>query len=502
MDITISSLSADDKVPGVYQDNRWGLGTPKAQGPLYCVVTGSLASSGASLTADQDISLINDDADARTKGGNGSEASLMAIAALETGATVIMAPVLAAGSAGTFTVDHTVDATVVSESGIEIDGKVYWYQLSTDQETCQDNLVAAINADPDCPFSAAGEGSDDYTVTLTSKWVGARVLSYLAKLNESKLAGSWSVTLAGGTPTSSGLVPPTAATGADDAEDLIALLTTQTYFRIAAAQSDATNAALWAAHVLAEADPLIEHLEQCVMAVNGTLTSAQSLTQTTLNSVQCQVLWSKNCKKHPSELAAKFAGIRAVYEGQNPHTRYDGTFRDPGSYLFRNISGQELADIHVHAENKAALNSGVTPVTMFGTDLRVARSICSHSLTGTNPDYRTLDTCDVTVPQRFRTDLAGVAQGFCELNPNAGDDPPQGAPPPPAGTATPSIWAAQIFQLMKDYEAQGYLDQGSVDAYPPTSIWNSTSNQIQSAVPLRVARQNHQLVNSVRQMAF
>lgn len=500
MSIVLASLSADDKVPGVYQENKFGQGASSvADRPRYVVVTGNILSTGT-LTADSSVVQVFSTDDANTYAGAGSEAALQAEEALASGAAVIMAPVAeaAGGVAATLVIAWTTLGSGTGQISLDIGDETVSFVVDTaSKSTTADNLVAAVNAVARM-FCTASKGSGPaYDVTLTVKSKGIRGNNYYVRKDLSLAPTGNATTLTGGTPTSSGLVPFSGGTGTDDASNVITLLKSAAYFRIAAAQNDSTNAARWEAHADAEADPLIEHLEQVVFGHNGTTAQATTLAQSTLNAYLCSLYFCRYSRKHPSQIAARVASIRAVREATNPWERYDGHFGDAGALLWTNVP-QLSADVLLHSELKALLNAGVSPISTYSGDLRIVRSICSRSLNGAAPDYRCLDTADVSVPQRVREDVAELSVTFVQNNTGVGPDLPDGVPQR-AGVGTPKIWQALVTGYAREKERDGWLS--SVTEHPPTSTWNATTKRIETALPTVVTPHQHQLVNSVRQVA-
>jgi phage tail sheath gpL-like len=500
MTIVLASLSADDKVPGVYQENLYGQGVGSVgDEPRYVVCTGNKTSAG-SWTADSYVGPVYSTAEAAAGAGAGSELYLQLEAALETGAAVYAAPVAEAqgAAAGTLTVTLTAPSSGTGQISLDIGDETVSFVLAAGGlEAGADALVAAVNAKSRLFCTAAKGAGPGFVVTLTTKSKGVRANNWYVRADLSLAAATSGCALSGGTPTSSGLVPFSGGSGSDDASNVIALLKSREYFRIAAAQNDATNAARWEAHVDAEADPLIEHLEQVVFGHNGTTAAATTLAQSTLNAYLCQLVYCRYSRKHPAQIAARVAGIRCVAESQNPWTRYDGKFNDAAAVLWTNVP-QLSADILLHSEEKALLNAGVTPVTTMGGDLRIVRSICSHSLNGSDPDYRCLDTKDVSVPQRVREELAVIGASFIEQNPGAGPDLPDGLPSI-AGVGTPQIFGALAVDLAREIERRGWLTAVSTNL--PAARWNASSHRIETTFPCIVTPHQHQLVNSIRQVA-
>lgn len=314
---------------------------------------------------------------------------------------------------------------------------------------------------------------------------------------QAQVTGSWQFgTYSEAYQTTSGWTNFYGGTGTDDATNVIAALEAAEYSRIAPAQNDATNAALWEAHADSESAPLIDHKEQIVFGHNGTLTAVTSLAQTTLNAYLCGVYAQRNSRKHPCQIAARVAALRAAAESTNPWTRYDGIYNDTAAQLWTTVAAHS-ADRWSHAELKSLLNAGVSPVNDFNGDTRIVRSICSHSLNGTDPDYRCLDTADVTVPQYVRARCTTLATTYLEENPGVGDDLPDGAPQI-AGVGTPSIWNALVLGDLKEVEALGYIKD--VDTNPPISEYDDDTDRINTIVPTVVRKHQHILAQSIRQI--
>lgn len=499
--LTFATVSGDDKVPGIYQRNRYGVGVQNAgDNPRLCVVTGNVLTTGVTLTGDSSVVPCYDADSADTMCGAGSEANLMVIEALASGASVIVAPVLEAAAAVAATMTFTWTNLGTGNGQITVlmgDETLSFVVDSASKDNTATNFLAAAAAKPRLFCTLTKGITPNFTVTATVKSKGLRGNQWYVKKDMSLAPTGCDMTIAGGTATSSGLVPFSGGTGQDDASNVITLLKSAAYFRIAAAQADAVNAARWEAHVDAEADPLIEHLEQVIFGANGTLAAATSIAQTTLNAYLCELIWAKYCRKHPSQLAAREAAIRCATESTNPWTRADGFFNDPAAFLWGTVPMQ-LLDVPTHSELKTALNSGITPVSMWNSDLRIVRRVQSHSLNGSNPDFRCLDTKDVSVPQRVREEFGALSSAFCQENVGVGPDLPDGEPSP-SGVGTPKIFAGVARTLFKDLESRLWIEK--VDQDPPKPFWNDSAKRIETVAPCHVRPHNHQMLNSIDQTA-
>ena len=110
-------------------------------------------------------------------------------------------------------------------------------------------------------------------------------------------------------------------------------------------------------------------------------------------------MWMRNSEAHPCELAAYKAALRAATEGDDPVPDYDNK-------TMTGIPPQRFdADVPTDSEQATALNNGITPITTVNGEARIVRSITSYCISGSNPDYRTLDVGDASFPDYACDDL-------------------------------------------------------------------------------------------------
>lgn len=501
--ILIAGFSSTDKRPGFYGEIKYGTGAQSASSiPLLLLLVG-LAASDASQSAVANTELVDvysdDDAEAAFK--SGTELSCMCYDALAIEGVQIKAICVAnAGGAvaASATITFAGTPTATGTWQIKIGGKLYTGTITaSDTATTIATAVRdAINQDTKCPLSATSALG---VVTCTSKSTGARGNQHIIRKDDKLLAAGVTCAIAGGTALASGGVPLTGGTGVETYTTLLATLRPSGFDRIALAANDATSLAAWETQLDAQAGPTEGLHQQVVLGANGTLTAAQSVAQTTLNNPLFQLAWNLNGETHPSRVAAQFAALRTQTEQSDPAAAFDGA-------VLPSVAPQQRADWPTHATIVSALNTGVTPVTT-GPDgkARVERSITTKSLTGTTPDYRTLDTAEVTVPQFVFKDLKlGWQTEFLPSNPRCAADPAEGERPRASGVATPSMWNSYVEAKLRRYE-QG--DIGGVQIAPiiidvdtnkPFSTFDSVAERIMSAVPLKVAPANHQVGVSVR----
>ena len=495
MSIVFLGWTSDDRVPAVVGETKFGQGRIEVGSqPWQVLVTGNKIAAG-SATADSYLGRIYSTDDADAYFGAGSEIARQCYAALDIpGVNLWAAPVAdAAGTEATLTITIGGAWTATGALGFDVGRHNLSVSTAATIELTANAIADAINAIPEMFCTAAVGAGPGFVVTLTQRNTGPRGNQYYVGKDETSKPTGMTCAIAGGVATGSGLTPFSIGATQDNAANVIALVKSDEFDLIAAAQADATNAALWETHVDSEAGCLIGHLEELVFAHNGAYADAVALAQTTLNAYRAQMLWARYNLAHPTEISASWAAYRAVVENENPNPNYDDV-------VVPICTAQETADIPTHAEKKAALLVGLTPITTTNGAGVIVRSICTHCLTGTNPDYRCYDTTDVSTPDRIRKELVAEGISWRTANPYVMDDPDEDEEPAKSGVGTPSLWNSRVYAVLK--KAEDALWIVDVDTNLPTSEWVDASKRIVSAVPVVVMPKNHQIGVSVRQQAY
>jgi phage tail sheath gpL-like len=498
MTINIVGFSSTAKVPGFFGETVFGAGAISAGDiPLKLLLCGTKTSAGTAV-ADTDVVNIFSTTDADTYFGPGSELAIMCYGALQNPGVAIKA--IASAEAGgavaaTATITLTGTWTSTGTAIYRIDGiRVTAAISSTDTiSSAADSIVNAINAIPSLSVTAVKGAATAYVITITRKSKGLRGLQGMLFQDITQLPTGCTSTIAGGTSVTGGGVHFVSGTGTDSVTNVLAVLATAQYDRIAAAQNDGTNGALWVAACNTQAGPTIGHLEHLIFASNASLSTAQSIAQTSLNAERAQYLWQVNGETIPSYVAATFAARRTAVEQSDPGASYDG-------YVLPGVAPQsQQADWASYPTLVSALDNSLTPVTTNANGQSyVVRSITTKSLTSGAPDYRTLDTSQAVVPDYVRT----VVRLFWETvfkvsNPKVFSDPADGERDRPAGVATPSRWNQSIKKILLDLQDQLIISDVANNA--PVSEYNSTAKRIMSIIPVIPTPSNHSTGVSVRQ---
>lgn len=495
MAITITGFSETDKVPGFVGETKFGAGPISAASiPLILLLVGLMSSSG-SMTADTDVLDVQTEDQANTYAGPGSELARMAYVALKySGLKIKIACPTAAGGAVAASATITIGGswTATGQWAYRIGGETITGGIAATDSTSDiaADIAAAIQGKIKMPVSAVAVGA---VVTATVKSAGIRGNQHIVFQDISNLPSGMTSTLAGGSSVTGGGKRFASGAGTEDVTALLSTLNPGRYHRIAVAQIDSTNLALWRAQLDAKAEPTVGRMEHAVFATTGTLSAMASLCQTTLNEERFQGPWCLNCETHPSEIAASMASLRCTKEQNQPNSSYDGD-------VLRGVAPQsQRADWATRSTLQAALDEGVTPlVTNEDGTVSVVRAITTHSLNGSDPDYRTLDVSEAVVPDYVRDyDKLVWTTLYKPANPYVRPEPAEGEPEAPQGVATPSRWNAQLAKNGFDLERALILTQTALN--PPVTEYDEDAKRLMSIHPAIPLPHNHQTGVSVRQ---
>jgi len=502
---TIVGFNSSIRVPGFYGQTQFGASPISAASlPLILLLVGTKLTAGTA-TANQDINAVTSSDQADALYGAGSELSLGCYAALTVpGVTILAAPVAEAGGAvaATLTITITGTATGSGQVTYRLNGESISTGINTgDTPTViAGNIVTALNQNTRRPYTAANVSG---VVTVTVKSKGARGNQYIAFQDVTQIAASVTSALAGGTPVTGGGVPFSGGTGVESAATLIALLSGQQYDRIVCAENDSTNLGLWSTFLNSAAGSTSNLLDHFIYRTNGTRAAAITLANTA-NQQRMQAQLYVNGETYPFVGAAWWGATRCSTEQTDPAASsvYDGMV----SAL--DAPQSQRADWPTNTQLNSSINNGVTELgtSTNGAQALITRSVTTHTLNGTNPDYRTLDTSQAYVPDFVRRDIGLFWTSFFkQQNPRVMDDPPAGVKELPAGIATPATWNAAITQKLRNYE-RGALASGSsptaqtvppiiinVDGNLPTSVYSAAQPCILSTIPVYTAPADHQI---------
>lgn len=505
--IVIAGFTSSFKVPGVYIETIFGAGQISAASiPIKCLVVGLKGASGTIVEdGTPQPAFSRNDVDLLVQPG--SEAARMAYQALrEPNVQLYIACPSPAAGAVAATATITITATTPHAStgewryrvaGVTVSGAI---GTTATQNQIATAIAAGFNARVDLPVAAAVVAN---VVTLTVKGAGIRGNQHILVQDTSLLPSTVTSVLAGGAAVTADGVRFVNGAGTEDVTTLLDNISAKEYGRIAFAQNDTTNLPIIETWLYDQASWDVDILQNAVVGLNTTLSAATTLATVTLNAERVQLVAQRNGESHPSELAARWAAHRAVFEQIDPaaSSQYNG-------FVLTGIAPQtEDADRWTTAEQDSLLNNGVTPVTTNdNAESILIRSITTKCLTSGVPDFRTLGTERAAAPDFIRRQISLKGASFMLANPRVQDDPPQGARPPQPGVAFPLLWTKELTKLAYDLEAgaanvvaSGLPVITDVANNLPYSQFDPIANRIMFVFPAEIANGNHQIGGQVRQ---
>lgn len=436
-----SVIPAGFKVPGVFIRVSLGVG-PRSAGdsPRTVVAFANKTSAGlGALETEHDI--FSED-DARTLAGAGSEGFLGCKSALEANPSVALKLMLVTESAGanaTGTIVFTGPSTAAGTVYVDITGINQIevpYDVGESATTIGARVETYIDNVGDAPVTSAAVTG---TVTCTAKNKGPRGNHIAVRARVTPGTG------VGVTPPASGYL-----TGGTTSDDPQTSLDVQTAFRrgyLVAPYSDSTQLAKFKTHLDAQEEPLAANRKQAIFGSIDTLANTTTLA-VGLNFPRMQCVWMEGADQTPLMMAAAMAATRALAEADDPAHNFNGetiTGLKP-HYLPSNIpSLNELA---------SALNNGITPLqSVGGGAVAIVRSVTTKSQESGLPDYRVMDTKNVTIPD-YLGDVCEFAFADRFGGFKASEDPPEGEQPPP-GVVTPSMCDDLMLEILNAAEGNG-----------------------------------------------
>lgn len=497
MAIIVAGFSPDNAVPGSYRASVFGAGLVSIGSlPVKVLCLGNKTSAG-SWTADQDVMPITAEADADTYLGVGSECATCCYGALSVGGVSVYAAPVAEPTAGpvasTITIAFGGAATKSGTIRFRAAGKAFAVGVAVGDATTAvaTNTTAAANGLTRAQVTATTSTS---STVITNRNTGARGNQLLLWWDSSDVPGL-TVTVTGGTPIRSNLVPFASGAGTDSVTTVLSLLTGDTYDFIASPHNDATNMGLIKTQLASEAMPGISHLEHAVYAIMGTYAAATSLATSTLNDERSTLVWSTYLENSVAWWAGKIAAKRASIVRQTPNYKWGKT---PICLMEGAQAHAYKGDIPGAATQKNALNNGLCVLTSNGADVILVRGIVTKCLSGTNVSFKTRDWGDVDTTDYVNMGVGALWDAVTSANFYAEPDSPTGAQPA-TGSNTPTSWNGQLLTLMRGYAADNlvYL----VEEHPPQSEWNNDRKCIMSAIPVYVKPKAYQLGANINQTA-
>lgn len=521
--INILGLNPSGKVPGAKWAVQFGQGRVSVGSiPRYLLLVGNkvttdisvtinavtyVASNAGTATADTVVYDITPDIDADALFGARSELSKMIAAARRyTGVRIkaIACAEVSAGSPVSASATITI-ATTSSSAGTwtyYIDGVAVPVTIASGRTVTQQavDIANAINNSPNLSVYATNSAG---VVTVTFTHPGTRGNECTIYQDVSEKPGASTSTLATAStytvnPGPGGVtgVRLGGGTGTDSVTNVLAALDGNTYFTIAFAQIDTTNAALIKTYNDSKAALGSQRYEHVVLGYNGLLASANTLSDA-INKERFQLVHQQGGESQPCVIAASMGGLRTQKEQSHPNRRY---LTDA---LLGVAPQRALADLPSASETgtqQSALDNGITPVTTTpdGTAVCVRAITTKHLKTVGNLTidfYGTLDVGQARSPDVFaeELELAWITD-YGANNEYVDDDPAAGEPNRPSGVATPRTWTGYAQNLGNQKIAANWFSSVEI-----ASEYDATNKQILCSIQVEPTPLNYRIAGNIAQ---
>lgn len=515
--INVLGLNPSGKVPGAKWAVQFGQGRISVGSiPRYLLLVGNKVTtditvgsvvSNAGTASNNVVYDITPDVDADALFGSRSElAAMIAVARRYPGIRIkaIACAEVSSGSPVSASATITI-ATTSTSAGTWIyylrGKKIEVAIASGDTVSAQATAIKnAINNDPSLPCYASSALG---VVTVTFTHPGTRGNDCTLYQDISLKPGGSTSTL--GTASAYTVNPGPGGvtgvrlgggTGTDDVSDALDALDGQTFFTIAFAQVDSTNAALIKTYNDAKAALGSQRYEHISLGFNGLLASANSLSDA-INKERFQLTWHQGSESLPCEIAASMGALRTQKEQSHPNRRY---MADP---LLGIAPQRALIDRPTESETgtqQSALDNGITPVTTTADGVAVCvRAITTKHLktigNATVDFYGTLDVGQARSPDVFAEELElAWLSDFGASNEYVDDDPAPGEPNRPAGVATPRTWTGYAQNLGNQKIADNWFSNVDI-----TSEYDATARQILTSIQVQPTPLNYRIAGNIAQ---
>lgn len=505
------------KVPYFAIQLNYAAGPIEGQGPLNVLLVG-MPGTGGNITNNTEVRQVFQQSDVDAAVQPGSQLSRMAKAALKAAplANIYLAAVAPpTGTKATVTLTFTGTWSAGGTLRVGTGGQDYLQGiLPTDlPSNVASNFVSGWNAQPDSPFVATAVAG---VVTLTAVDTGLVGTQYLVAQDTtfcpagfaSAIAGSAVVHAATNNVTMVAAGATASGTGTETYTNILTVLNTRRWARVAVGANDAANALLVSNWIKQQLAPLVQKYNMAIFGWNGALSGATSLAQTTLNNPNCQVVAARNCEMNPAEIAAGMAALRASVENSNPIFDFDGY--DVSTWIPGVRTPFLTLDPWIDSEANTLLNAGVTPVRvgLDGGPQKIVRAITTYCFLNGGQDTRCIDIGDAVMASYVAIAVQNYyVSVFRAANPFVQDDGPPQQNDPQSGVATPSKWKGALQKLLSQWgpkqnsqtDGTNWLQdtwstpQGGVAKYPIQALFDPASQRIKSSVNIVATRLQHGL---------
>jgi phage tail sheath gpL-like len=347
------------------------------------------------------------------------------------------------------------------------------------------NLVNNINSQIRWPITAAGTTLPIVTAKCggpEGNWIRVQ-----ASIQQTSSVVGTAITPTANTNLSGGVT-------ADVNTSALATIAASKFYYIVVNDSDSTNIGRVVTQVNSMAAPLTG-IRQRVFAGSADTIANEITLATGQNAARFELESCLGTDLTPMEMAANNAAIYALFEnsGSGPgvgrlnFSQFPVNSNDQ-SYWFVTASRSAASNMLTTVQVTSCLNNGITPIAVLqNNQTQLVKRVTSHSLNGSNQDYRIRDAHRVTVCDFWCDDAASITAlnfGGKTLLP----DPQQGQPFPPPSATTPALWGAALKDLVVQYGNNAQLKNvPTIIASMITQKEVNPPNRCSNFTPLQVA---------------
>ena len=372
--ISLDNIPSSIRKPGKYFEfnSKLAVNTLPANLQKVLIIAGK---TSAGSVAQKIPTRVYSESDAKAFFGSGSQAHLMAKAAIQAypyiNLTVVGLDDAGGGVAATGKYRFTARPTSSGSVTLWIGNQTVTVAVDSTNfiATMASALNTQIGKQPNLPITAAFDAHS--TITLTAKCKGTQG-------NNIPLTYETTATAVAATVTAM-------ASGATDPEpnDALTAVQGEQYNIIAFPWNDSTNIAKLKTHLDFVSGPLEQRPSVAFYGNTGTLNTATVLSAL-VNHPRITGVLLRNTKSQPVELAAAFAAVRASEEDPA---------RPLNTLQLIGINAPAVQDRLTRTEQETCLNSGITPIEVGpGDRVQVVRWITTYTVDAQSiPDIAFLD---------------------------------------------------------------------------------------------------------------
>ena len=412
LEIPITGLSADFRVPGSYAEILFNQGPSTASAPTREVCFVMPKTAAGTWTA-ATLNRVKNEKEAEDGGGPGSpihraiRAFLRAnksakvwavpVAATNTGSPAIATAVLTIATTSTGT--GTITVTIAGEESQAS------FPVGTTASAVGDLIVASINAKTYLPCTAANASG---TVTLSAKIAGTSQGTATLGVHRVRV----SITSGVGTTASfGGAFLGTGVAGAEgsttEAANTLTALNTiaaRRFYYMGSSGVDATTLGHFKSHLVTKSEPRQGLRSVAIAAYPGTLANASTLA-TGLNYERLQIVWQRNPDTSVDEIVGNTAAVRHLFETVDSAANWVSDSRITNVWNVK--PAYDTADWPDGDDSNDAINDGLMPVASLDGRSYPVMSVDTRSKNpaGTVDDFRSCETHRISVADEFTDEL-------------------------------------------------------------------------------------------------